>query len=157
MKRLLALAVLLVAADLRAQNAAYVELGGNAILPSINYERRINERWSGRAGLSYVVGETTEDTEHTLIIPLTLSWISHPSSKHHFEVGGGLTIVTGDSQDLFENVDDDEKFSKAFGTGILGYRYQKPDGGLIFRAGVTPLIGDGEVLPWLGVSVGYSW
>ncbi len=159
-KTMLVCVILLFAAETQAQeqrNAAYFELGGSAIVPSINYERRLSERVFGRIGASYIVGETTEDTETTFVIPLTLSWISHPASNHHFEAGGGVTIATGDSQDLLETVDDDRKFSKLFVTGIAGYRYQKPGRGFQFRAALTPIFADGELLPWFGLSVGYAW
>lgn len=156
----LLLSLLLFAPLLRAQearNAAYFELGGSAVVPSINYERRVGERWFGRAGLSWVVGESEEDTDTTFVVPLTASWVSHPQSNHHFEAGGGVTIAGGDRQELFDDLDTDEEFSTAFATGIAGYRYHRPDGGFQFRAVVTPAIGGGDFLPWAGVSFGYAW
>ena len=141
----------------QTRHAAYFELGGSAVLPSFNYERRLTDRWSGRLGVSFVEGETVEDTERTFIFPLTASWMSHPQLNHHLELGGGITIATGDSQDLYEIGDDDEKFSRVFGTAIIGYRYQKPEGGFLFRSALTPVVASGEVLPWLGVSFGYVW
>lgn len=141
----------------QARNAAYFELGGNAVVPSFNYERRFDERWFGRVGFSFVEGETVEDTERTFIVPLTASWITHPDSNHHFEAGGGVTIASGDRQELFEVSDDDETFSSAFATGIIGYRYQRPDGGFQFRSTLVPVIGGGDFLPWFGISFGYAW
>ena len=154
------LAVVAGAAEARAQtsrHAAYVEIGGNAIVPSVNYERRLGERWHGRAGISFITGETSEDSESTFIFPFTVSSVNRPLSNHHFEWGGGLTFVTGDSQDLFETVDDDEKISNVLLTGILGYRYQKPDGGFQFRIAATPVLGDDLAAPWMGFSLGYAW
>lgn len=47
--------------------------------------------------------------------------------------------------------------------GVIGYRYQKKDG-LLFRIGFTPLIGIPltnagrfAVVPWIGMSIGYSF
>ncbi|HUP66016.1 MAG TPA: hypothetical protein VM557_12140 [Thermoanaerobaculia bacterium] len=140
-----------------ARNAAYLELGGSAIGLSLNYERRFNERWAGRAGFSVVTGETSEDTETTLLFPLTASWLSHPASSHHMELGGGVTIVTGDSQDFFESFDDDVKRTSAFATGIIGYRYQKPGRGFQFRAMATPVAVSGDFGIWAGISLGYAW
>lgn len=144
-------------------NAVYFELGGSAIVPSFNYERRLSERWFGRIGLSVVTGESESslgetDSDTTFIVPLTASWISRPERNHHLELGGGVTIAGGDRQDLFEfGDDDDENFSTAFVTGIVGYRYQKPEGGFQFRAAFTPVAGGGDFLPWAGVSFGYAW
>lgn len=140
-----------------SRHAVYLELGGSAVVPSINYERRFAGRWHGRAGFSVVTGETSEDSDTTFVIPLTLSSVSRPDSNHHLELGGGLTFVTGDSQDLWETVDDDEKVSNVLLTGIGGYRYQKPEGKFQFRAVLTPLIGSGGAAPWFGVSFGYGW
>ena len=140
-----------------ARNAAYLEVGGSAIGLSLNYERRFNERWAGRGGFSVVTGETSEDTETTLLFPLTASWLSHPASNHHMELGGGVTIVTGDSQDFFEDFDDDVKRTSAFATGIIGYRYQRPGRGFQFRAVGTPVAVSGDFGIWAGISLGYAW
>jgi hypothetical protein len=158
---LLVLAPLLFSSDLHAQtarNAAYFELGGSAIVPSINYERRLNERWFGRAGLSYVSGQSSNHFDRTFIVPLTLSSVSRPGGNHHLELGGGVTFAGGDRQELFESAGGDNgTFSTAFLTGIIGYRYQKPDGGFQFRSAFTPVAGGGDFLPWFGVSFGYAW
>lgn len=139
-----------------ARNAVYGEIGGSAIGLSVNYERGFTERWKGRIGASVVTGESEEDTDTTFLVPLTASWISHPALNHHLELGGGVTVVFGDRQDFYSIGDDDEQFSTAIGTAIIGYRYQKPEGGFQFRAALTPLIGGGEVFPWIGVSFGYA-
>jgi hypothetical protein len=161
------LSIFVVAADARAQSdspsltgarqAAYFELGGSAVVPSINYERRLRGDWHGRVGFSVVTGETSEDTETTFVVPLTVSSVNRPEANHHLELGGGFTLVTGDSQDFWETVDDDEQVSNVFLTGIAGYRYQRPQGGFQFRAVLTPIIGSGVAAPWFGVSFGYAW
>jgi hypothetical protein len=140
-----------------ARDAAYVEIGGSAVVPSVNYERRLNERWAGRIGLSFVTGESSGGRDTTVVVPLTVSWISHPASNHHLELGGGITIARGDRQDLYDIGDDDQKFSAVLATGIIGYRYQKPGRGFQFRSALTPVVTGGEVLPWFGVSFGYAW
>lgn len=142
-----------------AKNSAYFEVGGNAILPSVNYERRFHENWAGRIGASFVSSSSSGgDSDSTLIVPLTVSWIGQPQSNHHLELGGGVTFATGDRQDLFDDLgDDDERFSTAFATAIVGYRYQKPGRGFQFRAAFTPVIDSGGVLPWAAVSFGYAW
>lgn len=146
----------LVAHAQNARNAAYLELGGSAVVPSVNYERRMTDAWYGRVGLSVVVGETETDSDTTWIVPLTASWVSRPTSNHHLELGGGITVAAGDRQDLYD-FDDDEDFSTILATGIVGYRYQKPDGGFQFRAAFTPVVGSGVAAPWAGVSFGYAW
>jgi hypothetical protein len=140
-----------------ARNAAYLEVGGSALVPSVNYERRFTESWAGRIGASAAISESDDERESTLILPLTVSWISHPQANHHMEAGGGITVVAGDRQNISWPFGDDENFSSSFATGIFGYRYQKPDGGFVFRSTLTPAAGGGEALFWLGVSFGYAW
>ena len=143
-----------------SRNAAYFELGGSAVVPSFNYERRVSEQWFGRVGLSVVIGQTEgdDDSDTTLIVPLTASHVNRPAANHHLELGGGITVAAGDRQDLFDFGDgEDEQFSTVFVTGIVGYRYQKPAGGFQFRAAFTPVVGGGDILPWAGVSFGYAW
>lgn len=140
-----------------SRNALYLEIGGNAVISSINYERRVSDQWYGRAGFSLAQSESADRTATTFIIPVTASWVSRPRANHHFEAGGGLTLALGDRQDLYGDVGDEGNFSTVLATGIVGYRYQKPKGGFQFRAAFTPVVGNGVAAPWLGVSFGYAW
>jgi hypothetical protein len=139
----------------QGRNVAYFELGGNAVAPSFNYERQFADRWYGRVGLTVVVGQSDGDEDITYGIPLMIGGFSNPAGNHHFETAGGLLFITGDSQDLFD--EEDEPISNLAGTATIGYRYQKPGRGFVFRAGFTPVFADGEFLPWAGVSFGYRW
>jgi hypothetical protein len=152
--------VLLTAAGAQAQsprNAAYLEIGGSAIGLSFNYERRFTEEWFGRAGLSWITGETSEGTDTTFIVPLTASHVNRPWSSHHLELGGGVTLLVGDRQDWWGGFDDDERVADGFLTGIVGYRYQKPAGGFQFRAVLTPVVSREAAGLWAGISFGYAW
>ena len=160
MRLFVTLAALLVTSSSLAQearNAAYFELGGSALVASVNYERRFTNGLAGRAGFLVASTEGESNTDTTFVFPLTLSKITNPAGSHHFEYGGGVTIATGDRQDFYETAKDDGTFSTAVLTGIAGYRYQKPGRGVVFRATFTPFIGGGDFLPWAGVSVGYAW
>lgn len=140
----------------QARNAGYLEIGGNAVAPSFNYERQFSERWYGRVGFTVVVGEESDgDDDVTYGFPVMIGGISNPAGNHHFESAGGLLFITGDSQDLFD--DEDQPLSTVAGTATLGYRYQKPSRGFVFRAGFTPIFHDGGILPWAGISFGYRW
>ena len=141
------------------RHAVYGEAFGNALLYSVNYERRLNDRVIGRIGLSVAPFEDDEggETETVVLVPLMVSSISHPRSNHHFEAGIGLLIAGGERVELADFGDDDESFSTAVGTATIGYRYQRPGGGFVFRAGLTPLFDFETLLPWLGVSFGRSF
>jgi hypothetical protein len=160
MKTVLGMCVLLVVAaslPLQAQHAAYAEIGGSGIIPTVNYERRFSPNFAAHIGLGVVsASESGGDTDVTVALPLVGSYISHPQSNHHFEAGGGLLFVFGDAQD-FDAFDEDDSVSNVAVTGLAGYRYQKPDRGFVFRATVTPVVYDGGVAPWAGLSFGYAW
>ena len=55
----------------------------------------------------------------------------------HFEIGGGIGLATGSINDADLGSD---RASEFYGTATFGYRYQKPEGGVIFRGGFTPII-----------------
>lgn len=140
----------------QARNAAYIELFGNGIIPTVNYERQFHDTWHWRAGFSIASSEDSGgDDDVTYVFPVLVGAITNPAGNHHFEGEGGLLFVTGDSQDLFD--ENDEKISNVAGTVTLGYRYQKPGRGFVFRAGFTPVFTSDGVLPWAGVSFGYRW
>lgn len=72
---------------------------------------------------------------------------------HRIETGGGAGLIIGWDGD----------FEGMTVYGVIGYRYQKKKG-LIFRAGLTPLLGipfkesgDFAFIPFPGVSLGYSF
>ena len=140
-----------------ARNAVYFELGGSAIFASLNYEHRLRGQWWGRGGASMIEGESSTDTDTTFIVPLTVSHVGNPWSNHHLELGGGLTFAFGDEQDLFDFDEEDEEFTNVLLTGLVGYRYQKPEGGFQFRTGLMPMVGEDIFMPWFGVSFGYAW
>ena len=143
------------------RNAAYVELGGNGVLPTLNYERRFTDHWAGRIGFVVITSEETEeeDDDVTFAFPVVANFISHPASNHHFEVGGGLLFVVGDEQEFAPDggEDEDEQISNVALTGLAGYRYQRPGRGFVFRAGLTPFFIDGDFAPFAGISFGYGW
>ena len=106
-----ALVVLPAAAQTPPRNVAYGELLGNGIILTVNYERGFTDRVFGRIGFSYVTGESENDTDSTFIIPVMVNYVTRPQANHHLEAGAGFTLLTGDSQDLFDDEIEDENFS----------------------------------------------
>jgi hypothetical protein len=133
-----------------ANNAIYLELGGNGLIYSLNYDYRFNTDWSARAGVMYL---PIEDVTLT-IVPIIANYLY--GNNHMLEIGAGIAYVG-----ISFETDDDEFFSFSgsgvVGTGTFGYRYQKVDGGFVFRAGITPIFGAGGFLPWAGLSLGYAF
>lgn len=149
-----------------AKNALYLEVGANAIYYSINYERifyqQANFKMAARAGVSAIPINIANKNYGGYILPLEIVGLLG-KSKHHLEVGTGITPYWMPHQIRgFEEEFDSYKFNAIIPIRI-GYRYQKPEGGFFFRAGYTPFysLEEGMIRPFIllfgGVSVGKSF
>lgn len=141
----------------------YAELGGPGILFSANLDRRFGKTklgLGGRVGLGFVTGDFEESNnvykmQSVVTFPLQLNYVfGKENSAHTFEVGAGLTI-TGKKLDIFDF--EDEKATSVFGTASFMYRRQPTDGGFSWRIGFSPLMANGYIQPFGGVSVGYNF
>jgi len=153
-------------------NSVYVELIGNGIMYSVNYDRVIKTRdrmkFSARIGFSYVDIGLFDEIEGVVVPIELLGWIG---DKGHFEFGAGLSsqFVTLEDDSLLGGPSERYDSQAYYLTGRLGYRLQKPDGGFLFRAGFVPMVLLGEnnservssdrpsFVPWFGFSFGYSF
>ena len=130
----------------KRKNAVYFEVLGNALFYSINYERKIKKNKYGFS--TFRIGISDFDD---LFFPLTINEIFDNDKKNHFEVGTGITFAV--SQRTWT-------LDRNFITANIMYRYQKPNGKFMFRAGWTPLyFYEENLLPysliWFGTSIGY--
>ncbi len=152
----------------RAQEAAntiHFELLGNGILYSLNYDRLFTHNLSGRVGYMYlsVDATSTDPTDPKVsvsmsLIPVTGSYLAGPGN-HRLELGGGpvLALVSAEIEDGVQGV---SASGLASIVGIIGYRYQPMEGGFNFRVAFTPhfiINGPDPVLPWGGLSLGYTF
>lgn len=140
-----------------AKNALYANLAGPAILWSFHYERRFGDFAPG-IGFSYTsffekIGSTSEKAS-ILFVPLTLNYLGFGGRTSKPEVGAGLVGVYASDQvgGLGEPIGG--AGLRLYGTVNVGYRYQPTDGGILFRAGISPIIGAGGILPWPYLSFG---
>jgi hypothetical protein len=140
------------------KNSFQAELFGHGLLYSINYERIIvnGQRFktTGQLGMAYYPPSTGYiDIWIPLVFNELLSF-----NKHHIELGFGH-IFTNEAIRLFDKAVYKREWG-GFLTARLGYRYQKPQGRLIVRAGFTPIFEYRdffEIHPSGGVSIGYSF
>jgi hypothetical protein len=147
-----------------ARNAAYFELGGNALLYSINYDRRLNNTWTGRAGFMIVSAEGTDQNTgeraevSIAIIPVMINALLGRGT-HRLELGAGPLFGIGGGSIEGPEVGDVEEFSAAGLAGVtttFGYRRQPLDGGFVFRASLNPFY-SGKPQLWAGLSAGWSF
>lgn len=144
------------------RNAYYVEAGGNALLYSVNYERMVAAGLSARVGISLVpawipfVGDDGGDGGGLLVmVPVQAGYV-FGTGNHHLEVGAGATF--GNAAVDIGGLEGKENW--VFGTGTIGYRFQRPEAGSLFRLTITPLfieVLDVGMIPMIGLSYGRSF
>ncbi len=141
---------------------------GSGGVYSVNYERHLTGRWSGRIGYAQLNssrgnGGLEIDRNGTFrSIPITVTYLTGRRASG-FELGAGTTLMWDSS--TLETIGplqfDVEPSSRIFATLVTGYRLQPENRGMLFRVGFTPLFGiDGsqlQALPWGGVSIGYAF
>lgn len=159
-----------------ARHAVFLELGGNGMAYSINYDRLLTTstwfRTTARAG---VFAQWWRGGAFG--VPLEINGLIG-KQKHFLEVGVGAMYSYGiegivykddpydpQGQDTYDN------YSALHASGRLGYRFQKQEGGFFLRIAYTPmarLITDnpyyekdervfGGFWHWFGLSVGRSF
>ncbi|MEM8488309.1 MAG: hypothetical protein AAF564_22360 [Bacteroidota bacterium] len=134
------------------KNSLYLELGGNALAYSINYDRIIGDDFSVRAGIGFFSTDLDEGGSSSIAgIPVMANYLLG-SGNSRLELGAGILIVTGS----FDVAGASDSGAGVAGTGTFAYRFQKPEGGVFFKGGFTPIIAGGSFIPWFGVSIGYT-
>ncbi|MEM7036236.1 MAG: hypothetical protein AAF570_04585 [Bacteroidota bacterium] len=141
-------------AQTTARNTLFFEFGGSGGLFSLNYDGIFKEKeasaFSARVGLTSF---PVSNNGLFFVVPATANWL-YGAGKHKLEAGLGIAPTVGFQVE--------QVISGFFVRGIpvLGYRYQKPEGGFFFRATYTPLISfiiDFQMQQWAGLSFGWSW
>lgn len=137
---------------IESKNAVYVEFLGKGLYYSINYERNIfeiSEKLSvqGSVGFSLFPGLTDIEKSTDFLMPLELN-LRYNMGSHNIVAGYGTTFWSYSVYDIpitAENASQQpiepvlKKTKEWFAHMVLEYRYQKPDGGLMFKAGWSPL------------------
>lgn len=146
------------ATSIHAQaNTVYFELFGNGLVYSVNYDRMVTDNISVRAGYGGLTVKSIETQEEAKItmIPVLGNYLMG-DGNHKLEIGGGVVMVSIDYSGNVEDIDFSIGADGAIPTGNLGYRYQKPEGGLFFKASLCPFFGD-EMVTSIGLGLGYSF
>ena len=137
-----------------APNSVYFELLGNGLMYSLNYDRMFSESFGGRAGIGYF----SPENEAVITFPIMLNYL-YGSGNSKLELGGGITVISQSENISFQFKSSNKEFggSGVLATITIGYRYQKPEKGIVFRAGFTPFFGKIGFGLSFGASVGYGF
>ena len=145
-----------------AHNAIFLEIAGNGLLYSVNYERLFGDSdFSVRAGFSFIsIGASGggASARATLMTFPILGNYYVGGKNHKLQLGAGVTLMYASESAGSGGV------GVASVSGLvpaptlaIGYRYLPSDGGFSFFIGFTPFIvpgGDKPILPWAGMSFG---
>lgn len=139
----------------------YVEAGGPGFI-SANYDFRFNKTrngWGMRAGLGYFGA----DGDNFFTVPLQVNYLIGKRG-HYFETGAGISYIRN-SYEQYVNWHGSGYYATEpvvdnhiLGSLTFGYRKQPVDGGFMFRVGLSPILYDGDFIPYLPyISFGYSF
>lgn len=158
MKKLLLLSVLsfsLHQALFAQAQSVYAELGGPGIA-SINFDTRFTKQEGGiggRLGIGYF---KVEDVS-LLTVPVGINYLLSKNGRNYFEIGAGATYVRV-KDNYGSGLASDDVFNGSFGHLHFGYWLQPREGGFLFRAGITPIFGGGEFIPYyFSLAFGYKF
>jgi hypothetical protein len=144
-----------------AKNTIFLELLGNSIWYSLNYDRIVfsekSFKISGRIGASYMPPSihfmAHEYDFKTFSYPLQVCFIY--GKKHHIEIGTGYTFIFDEyKDDIFKIYNTPNKY-----TISLGYRYQIQEGGIFVKVNILKFfpVKKSEIPFWLGFGLGYTF
>ncbi|MDO3696059.1 hypothetical protein QVZ41_14495 [Wenyingzhuangia sp. chi5] len=119
----------------------FIELGGNAITYSVNYEKIIkqikNHNLAIRIGGSYF---KKKGQNNIIGIPIGVNLITNNNKNHHLDLGAGVSYSKGFIQSGTVNNNEWDSYEELFFIPSIGYRYDKLKKGINFRIAYTPLI-----------------
>lgn len=125
-------------------NTLFLELGGPAVLYSVNYERVVGDRLGLRVGFSHAEtsGGPVSVSGPWTAVPLSLNLLALRRGAHVFELGLGA-LVTSNGSGTF---------------APIGYRYHPTTNGYAhFRVGADLFSGPNGIFPWGHVSFGVAF
>lgn len=149
-----------------AKTSIYLELLGNSGVYSLNVERTLTSNLNGRIGFgAWSTEEFWSEGERTLVTFPVMGNMLFGEGSNKFEIGAGFLL--GWSRFQSGSGEENDSTKAIFNlTGVVGYRYQKPQGGFVGRLGLTPFLAltsgeDSYPDPGFflsgGVSLGYAF
>ena len=135
-----------------ARNSVFLEIGGNALLYSINYDRKISEHISLRTGVAGIPRISV--ISPTLSSPNMINYTIGRGDER-LEIGIGFTAAI--TRTYVGEKDDTVTRAGVAPTAALGYRYQPVEDGWFIRGSFTPVFSGEGPLAWVGFSIGQTW
>jgi len=131
------------------QNTVYLEMAGNGLVLSLNYERQI----SGKPGLGLHAGVGLADNKPSF--PVGVKYLFDLGRERSFlEVGAGVTLAEQDMWETNYNQSKPDPYKAGFIPSV-GYTYKAPKG-FMWRINYTPVFNKYRTeLLYFGLSIGW--
>ena len=148
------------ASDPVTKNAVYFSFGGAGFYYSINYERQFVVGKNYYLGVKGGIGTSFSSVlfPHEFSIPTGIFFL-YGKNRSHLDISMNLSGYFLEQYDYFEDRHY-KKLSLLFVPSVV-YRYQKPGGGFMGRAGISPVINVNKVsnsfTPWIDLSLGWAF
>lgn len=139
---------------LEPSNRLFAEVLGSGGLYSLNYERGVGKHIAARVGLTVV--PPMEGFTTFVAVPLSTSYLIGRGS-HHAELGASALVRLAGRDLQPQPFGRTPQEPLVYPGLIVGYRYQRPGGGVFYRATFTPLRDAEGWMPSFGVSVGKAF
>jgi hypothetical protein len=162
--------------------SVFLELGGSGLAFSFNYDFRFDDSRLDTWGMRVGAGGFYVDGESFYSVPVVVNRL-FGKGPHYFEAGFGLTLFGQDDESFtycgsgYEdnngnyictqtNLSDPGQWfilpvdgsPSLMGTMNLGYRKVPIDGGLTWRANLTPIFNNNGFWPlFAGIGIGYAF
>jgi hypothetical protein len=136
-----------------SHHAMYMEIGGQGVLYTLNYDYRFAKFFAARVGFTHYTIPNFFFSDLTVTAFPIMGEFLVGGKEHFFEIGLGIMPTIGESSFHFFS----SSKSAVVGTANIGYRYQPSDEGLLFRASLPIFVTSTGVGAWGGVSFGYAF
>jgi hypothetical protein len=146
------------------KHTIYAEYLGPGWLYSVNYEYGFSQNYKARIGLSqWKVSDiplilSIENTIKVFTLPVMVNYISG-TRYHHLEAGIGMVYVNMDVKGKVLFFDSEFKGLDSFfiGAATLGYRFQPPHTGPVFKIALVPLFDTDDFFLSGSIGLGFTF
>jgi hypothetical protein len=143
-----------------AKNSLLLTFGGAGIYTSLIYERELyqlnNIRSGVRAGIGLSPFALTSFENFTFPVGI---YALYGKNKHHIDLSVSLSNYFINQYNY--TTETDSKDYKVLLIPSLTWRYQKPEGGLTFKAGLSPVLSLNKIKsnasPWIELAAGWAF
>jgi hypothetical protein len=144
----------------KVKNTVYASVGGPGIYFSLLYERQLYIRNKYSLGVKGGIGTAFSSVlfPHEFNFPIGVFFL-YGKRNSRLDISLNMTNYLLEQYDYQK--DQNTKELKLLLVPSVAYRFQKPDGGLVVRAGFSPVVNinstTNTISPWFDIGVGWAF